>query len=91
MWLAWNERQGELERALGPQPDLDAARERIEAAHAETLRALQWLDPAALAVRGWDPRGDTVTVEERLRAIAAHDREHAAQLGAMRLRAEDAP
>ncbi|MSQ36179.1 MAG: NUDIX domain-containing protein [Dehalococcoidia bacterium] len=87
-WWPWNERQGELARALHPQPDADVARARLDASHAETLRALQWLPPEQLAVRGTDPAGSTVLLADRLRSIAAHDLEHAAQLRAMGLRGE---
>lgn len=87
-WWPWNERQGELARAQHPRPDPDEARARGDASHTETLRALQWLPPEQLAVRGTDPAGSTVLLEARLRAIAAHDLEHAAQLRAMRVRAE---
>lgn len=90
-WWPWNERQGALERALHARPDADAARAALDASHTETLRALQWLPPEQLALCGTDPARSTVLLADRLRAIATHDLEHAAQLRAMRERAEVAP
>ncbi|HJM90065.1 MAG TPA: DinB family protein [Dehalococcoidia bacterium] len=82
-WRQYNERQWEDDhRARPAEPEADV-RARLEALRAETMRWVTSLATDQLEAYGNHPERGVVTVIDRIRKIAEHDREHAAQLTSM--------
>ncbi len=83
VWREFNGEQAEVERRLRPRPSDAEVRERVVRAQTETFRMLDALTPEQLGRFGAHPQRGVVAARERIEQIAAHDREHTAQLRAM--------
>jgi hypothetical protein len=83
-WREFNTDQAEADRRLRGRPSDAEVRDRIVRAHDHTLRMVETLMPEQLAHYGAHPTFGVVQVRALFEDIAAHDREHIAQLIAMR-------
>ncbi|MEI6666504.1 MAG: NUDIX domain-containing protein [Chloroflexota bacterium] len=88
VWREFNADQAEADRKLRARPSDAEVRERLLAAHDDTLRMVQALMPEQLLHFGAHPSKGTVQVRQMLEGIAAHDREHTDQLRAMQATAQ---
>ena len=82
-WAPFNERQWEDEHRTRPSQPETMVRARLDAVRGRTLSWAGTLDGAQLEAFGNHAERGVVTVGERISKIAAHDREHAAQLRTM--------
>jgi ADP-ribose pyrophosphatase YjhB (NUDIX family) len=83
-WREFNSDQAEADRRLRGRPSDAEVRDRIVRAHDHTLRMVETLMPEQLAHYGAHPTLGVVQVRALFEEIATHDREHIAQLIAMR-------